>query len=55
MYIGGDLGQALGPMIGGAIAERAGYGNMFYWCILPLAVTFVYFLQREWKLRKTER
>ena len=52
MYIGGDLGQALGPMIGGAIAERTGYGNMFYCCILPLAATFVYFVLRERKLRK---
>ncbi len=44
MYIGGDLGQAVGPMIGGAVADVTGYGNMFLLCILPLAIAFIAFL-----------
>ncbi|MCI9150656.1 MAG: MFS transporter [Lachnospiraceae bacterium] len=44
MYIGGDLGQAVGPMIGGAVADVTGYGNMFLLCILPLAIAFTAFL-----------
>lgn len=43
MYIGGDLGQAVGPMVGGAIAQAAGYGNMYLICALPLAAAFIYF------------
>lgn len=44
MYIGGDLGQAVGPMIGGAIADVTGYGNMFLLCALPLLAAFLYFI-----------
>lgn len=44
MYIGGDLGQAVGPMLGGAIAGVAGYGNMYLICTLPLAAAFLYFI-----------
>lgn len=54
MYIGGDLGQAIGPMLGGVVAEHTGYGNMFLWCIAPLAVCLIYFILRERRLR-TER
>lgn len=47
MYIGGDLGQALGPMAGGVVAQAAGYSNMYLWCILPLSAAWVYFIKRE--------
>ena len=47
MYIGGDLGQALGPMLGGMVADVTGYSNMYLWCIVPLAAAWVYFLKRE--------
>lgn len=47
MYIGGDLGQALGPMLGGVVADVTGYSNMYLWCIVPLAAAWVYFLKRE--------
>lgn len=44
MYIGGDLGQAVGPMIGGAVADAVGYGNMYLLCALPLVAAFLYFI-----------
>lgn len=44
MYIGGDLGQAVGPMIGGGVADAAGYGNMFLLCTIPLLAAFIYFI-----------
>ena len=47
MYIGGDLGQALGPMLGGMVADVTGYSNMYLWCIVPLVAAWVYFLKRE--------
>ncbi len=31
-YIGADIGQGVGPMIGGAIAAMYGYKMMFYFC-----------------------
>lgn len=31
-YIGADIGQGLGPVIGGAISGRWGYDAMFYFC-----------------------
>lgn len=49
LYIGGDLGQAVGPMLGGAIAQRAGYGNMYWICALPIAAALVYFFFSERK------
>ncbi len=55
MYIGGDLGQALGPMIGGMIAQNAGYVRMYLFFILPLAATLLYFIFRERKLSSFRR
>lgn len=31
-YIGADIGQGIGPVIGGAVTEMWGYGAMFYLC-----------------------
>lgn len=31
-YIGADIGQGLGPIIGGAISSNFGYNIMFYCC-----------------------
>lgn len=36
-YIGADLGQAIGPIIGGALIQLGGYGNMYLAFIVPLA------------------
>lgn len=47
IYIGGDLGQAVGPMLGGAAAQRVGYGMMYWICAVPLAAAWVYFFMRE--------
>ncbi|NLN40525.1 MAG: MFS transporter [Clostridiales bacterium] len=33
-YIGADIGQGIGPMIGGAISNAYGYKAMFYFCVL---------------------
>lgn len=41
------LGQALGPMLGGMVADVTGYSNMYLRCIVPLAAAWVYFLKRE--------
>lgn len=43
IYIGGDLGQAVGPILGGAVAQHVGYGMMYWICGIPLAVAWVYF------------
>ena len=47
MYIGGDLGQAVGPILGGIVAEKAGYGTMYIISGIPIAVAWVYFVLRE--------
>ena len=52
MYIGGDLGQAVGPILGGVVAQQAGYGNMYMLSAIPIAVAWVYFVLREKKLKK---
>ena len=49
MYIGGDLGQAVGPILGGMVAERTGYGTMYILCAIPIAIAWVYFALRESK------
>lgn len=36
IYIGGDLGQAIGPMLGGAVSQRAGYDMMYLFSAIPL-------------------
>ena len=45
-YVGADVGQGTGPIIGGVIATMWGYGAMFYFCggllILGLVTYFVY-------------
>ena len=51
MYIGGDLGQAVGPILGGVVAEQAGYGTMYLLGAIPIAVAWVYFVLRERKLK----
>lgn len=42
-YIGTDIGQAVGPVLGGAIAESAGYGNMYLSFIIPVVIVTVLF------------
>jgi len=46
MYIGGDLGQAVGPMLGGVVAQRAGYGNMYLLSAVPLVIALICFFIR---------
>jgi predicted MFS family arabinose efflux permease len=44
MYIGGDLGQAVGPILGGLLAQSFGYGNMFFASVIPLVFACIYFV-----------
>lgn len=37
-YIGADIGQGIGPMIGGAISNAYGYKAMFYFCVLLVLI-----------------
>lgn len=37
-YTGFDLGSGLGGMIAGAVAEAAGYSQMYLWLMIPIAV-----------------
>lgn len=42
-YLGGDIGQGAGPMIGGVIAKWYGYEEIFYLCILLMIFALVVF------------
>lgn len=44
MYIGGDLGQAVGPILGGLLAQNFGYGNMYFASVIPLVFACIYFV-----------
>lgn len=48
-FLGGDVAQGIGPMIGGAVAGVLGYGKMFNSCgILLLLMSIVfYFVNRQ--------
>jgi MFS family permease len=37
-YLGGDIGQGAGPMIGGMIAKWYGYEEIFYLCIIFMII-----------------
>lgn len=51
-YTGLDLGSGIGSYVAGAIADKAGYSNIYLWMLIPIAlellVLIVYtFLQRN--------
>ena len=53
-FLGGDIGQGIGPMVGGAILAQitglAGYQVMFFTCaglMLALMVYFYFFVKKE--------
>ncbi len=53
-YLGGDVGQGIGPMIGGVIAGSIGYEGLFYLCgILLLSMTVVFYYLEKKKRRET--
>ncbi|WP_346697470.1 MFS transporter [Catenibacillus scindens] len=54
MYIGGDLGQAVGPVIGGVLAEWTGYGVMFMLCAIPIAAAMIYFIFSKRNCKKVK-
>jgi len=41
LYIGGDLGQTLGPVMGGIAADAFGYRAMFLLTLIPLACGYL--------------
>ncbi len=43
IFMGSDLGNTLGPVIGGAISDHYGYAAMFYWGIAMFALALVAF------------
>lgn len=53
-YLGGDVGQGLGPMLGGMIAGSMGYEGLFDICgILLLSMTVVFYYLEKKKRRET--
>jgi MFS family permease len=55
-FLGGDIGQGIGPMVGGALLGRvaglAGYQLVFSLCgaLILLAMTYFYFARRNGRL-----
>lgn len=49
IYIGGDMGQAVAPMIGGAVLGSVGYTVMYDMFIVPLLAGFAVFMLYERK------
>lgn len=55
VYIGGDLGQTIGSVGGGALSEQVGYGGTFLLAAVPLAVAAGLFaLLHRQQVDKTE-
>ena len=51
-YLGGDVGQGIGPMIGGVVVGSMGYEGMFDICgILLLSMTVVFYYLEKRKRR----
>lgn len=51
--LGTDIGYALGPMVGGAVAAQAGYGTMYLCCLVPIAIALVVFA--VWQIARRKR
>ena len=56
-FLGGDVGQGIGPMIGGLIlaqvAGNMGYQLMFWFCatIMVIAMVYFFFFLRKEKIK----
>ncbi len=47
-YLGGDIGQGTGPMIGGMLVGLTGYESLFYMCgMMLLSMLIVYYIIRK--------
>ncbi len=53
-YLGGDIGQGLGPIIGGAVITTCGYTNLFLFCALLLLTGVLIFIATEKKNPKVD-
>ena len=50
IYMGCDIGNTLGPAVGGAVADKIGYAWTFYLCtILVLIVFFIFYYSQKQK------
>lgn len=53
-YIGQDLGNGIGPILGGAVAEKLGYGTMFFaYAGLLVATGLCYYLYQKFSKHPT--
>ena len=50
-YLGNDIGQGIGPVLGGMVSDRLGYGAMFFCAAILHTVAFFLFYLYE-KRRK---
>lgn len=54
-YIGDDLGNMLGPVVGGALASGVGYVYMWRFMLLPILLAAVTIFIRRKKIRNIEK
>ncbi len=53
-YLGGDVGQGIGPILGGYIAGCFGYGSVFLFCGYLVLAVLIGYIVSELTHRKTE-
>jgi MFS family permease len=53
-FIGADIGQGLGPLLGGMISGRFGYQWMFYCAALLIALGMIYFYMQSGMAKRKE-
>lgn len=46
-YVGADIGQGIGPILGGAISAAWGYSTMFYCCAALFVIGLIVWLLRQ--------
>lgn len=54
-YLGNDIGQGIGPVLGGMVSDRFGYGVMFFCAALLHTAAFFLFYLYEKKARISRR
>ena len=52
-YIGADIGQGLGPIIGGKVSELYSYKTMFYFVAILMVVGIIVFI--PYQIRESRR
>lgn len=54
-YLGSDIGQGFGPMIGGLISTKLGFGAVFYSCVGLLLLTMTIYFVTTHRLQKPKQ